>query len=124
MKVLSYQRVSTARQNFDRQDAYAREFCELNGFELVDTFRDRGFAGDEHPRERPAFREVEAAIAAQRGDLVVVSEMDRLTRDAGVATFLGELLPCPIVLFFECWSTRSLLFTYRPEFLALQWGLP
>lgn len=124
MKVLCYQRVSTYRQNFGRQDDYAQRFCELNGYELAATCRDFAVSGQVPPRRRHGFRELVCALAVGKSDLV--SDIDRLTRDPDLLSSIGSvaaLLPCPIVFYWECWATRGFQAVYDPEFVEIQRGL-
>jgi DNA invertase Pin-like site-specific DNA recombinase len=108
VRVLAYQRVSTRKQGFDRQELDARQFCELNGFELGDMFQEK-VSGYTPPWFRKEFLRLSAAVDMGQGDLVFFSELDRFSRQSWVWERIhhSKLLPCPLVFERENYCTNS-----------------
>ncbi|MGD9891545.1 MAG: recombinase family protein [Dehalococcoidia bacterium] len=92
-RIAVYARVAAAgqtgersvEQQVERLQAYARQHSWTVAPERV--YRDEGVSG--RPLERPGLRGLRAAVARSEIDVVLVTDPDRLARDA---TALDELL--------------------------------
>lgn len=76
-KVINYQRVSTGAQDAKRQTYLAKEYCQRYGYELVDIISEQ-VSGSKSDRKSI---EKLLALTNKDCDLVVVSELSRLTRE-------------------------------------------
>ena len=81
-----YLRVSTAEQSVSTQEHAVKRYCELQGWAIVEVFRDEGVSGSAD--HRPALDRLKEEIACDRFDVVVVWKFDRLARST------GHLLEC------------------------------
>lgn len=84
LRAAGYVRVSTAEQvenglNLAEDRERVRERAEAEGWTLVDIFDDGGRQGDD--LERPGLRALFEAVEAGRLDVVILRDLDRLTRD-------------------------------------------
>jgi site-specific DNA recombinase len=89
VKVAIYTRISTnhLNQDIDRQIHECRRYCEIMGYEIVEEYRDEGFART--TRNRPALDKL-IKNARQRKFKLVIS--DELSRFAGTPALLLNLL--------------------------------
>ncbi|WP_242917310.1 recombinase family protein [Pontibacter liquoris] len=80
MKAALYTRVSTARQNTDRQVTELTDYARRNGFEVIYTVCET-VSGTKNKYERPGMEEV--FELARRGEIseVICLELSRLGRD-------------------------------------------
>jgi DNA invertase Pin-like site-specific DNA recombinase len=91
--VVGYTRVSTDEQSRNgtslegQREAIAAE-CRRRGWKLVEVREDAGFSGKS--LRRPGIRAALAAVESGRGDALVVSKLDRLTRSLRDFTQLLE----------------------------------
>lgn len=76
MKVYSYIRVSTERQEFARQQEAIRKYCEENGIIIDKEFSDKISGKTFDRKEYQEMREL-----SQRNDVIIIKELDRLGRD-------------------------------------------
>jgi len=84
MRAAGYVRVSTIEQqrhgwNLGEDRERIRERADAEGWSLVDTFDDGGRQGDD--LERPGLRALLAAVEAGALDVVILRDLDRLSRD-------------------------------------------
>ncbi len=81
MKTLGYLRVSHLESlngtSLDTQEKRIKNYCELNEFALNDVFQEV-ISGATEFRKRAAFKKIVAEM--RRGDRLVVSRLDRLSR--------------------------------------------
>lgn len=89
--VVGYVRVSTDEQAVSglalaAQERAIRVACEARGVPLVALYRDEGVSA--RSLERPALRAALGDLDAGRGDVLMVSKLDRLTRSVHDATGL------------------------------------
>lgn len=94
-KGIRYLRFSSKGQSnssIEAQEMYTSRWFETNKVELTDTFIDAGFSAKTF--DRPDMNELTAFIAKhyKSCDYLVVSEMDRFSRDAGEAISLIKKL--------------------------------
>ena len=61
------------------QETFAKAYAERNGFEFVAWHGDDGITGA--TMERPALQRLLVAIAARQADVVIIEDVDRLSRD-------------------------------------------
>lgn len=77
MAVYGYHRTSTTEQHLDRGIKAIEDYCKANGIELTELFMDqqtgKNFA-------RPDYQAMKR-IAKNRGDIIIISELDRLGRN-------------------------------------------
>ena len=76
-KVINYQRVSTGAQDAKRQTFLAKEYCKMYGYELVDIISEQVSGAK---TDRKSIDKL-LALTNKDCDLVVVSELSRLTRE-------------------------------------------
>jgi site-specific DNA recombinase len=84
MRTAGYVRVSTVEQqrhgwNIGEDRDRIRERAEDEGWELVELYDDGGRQGDD--RERPGLRALFAAVEAGELDVLILRDLDRLSRD-------------------------------------------
>ena len=84
MAIYGYHRTSTKEQHLDRGLLEIRQYCKTTCLELTDIFTDQ-MTGKKF--ERPEYQFLKKRI--QPGDILIVSELDRLGRNK--AEILKEL---------------------------------
>lgn len=89
--VVAYLRVSTEEQadsglGLAAQESAIRSACEARGAELLAIHTDAGISGKN--MDRPALKAALADLDAGRGDVLMVSKLDRLSRSVHDATGL------------------------------------
>lgn len=78
MKVVVYQRVSTAMQNVAQQERTVKEWLKSHGMEATDTIADEGVSGGVSYKDRNLGKVVLPML--EKGDVLIVSEISRLGR--------------------------------------------
>lgn len=83
MKAIIYARVSstTDRQNTERQISDLTKYAEYKGMEIVNVFEEK-VSGTKKNNERPIFVEALNYCKANKIDMLLVSELSRLGRNA------------------------------------------
>ena len=76
MKVYSYIRVSTERQEFSRQEEAIKKYCQENNITLDREFSDKISGKTFDRKEYQEMREL-----VQKDDVIIIKELDRLGRD-------------------------------------------
>lgn len=76
MKVYSYIRVSTERQEFGRQEEAIKKYCQENNIKLDREFSDKISGKTFDRKEYQEMREL-----VQKDDVIIIKELDRLGRD-------------------------------------------
>ena len=76
MKVYSYIRVSTERQEFGRQEQAIKKYCEDNNIIIDREFSDK-ISGKTFDRKQ--YQEMRDLV--QKDDVIIIKELDRLGRD-------------------------------------------
>ncbi len=84
MRAVGYVRVSTEEQrdqgySLPAQRRTIAAFCEAKDWQLVRTYADEGISGKE-TTNRPALQQMLAVVLAHECDVVVVANLDRLSR--------------------------------------------
>lgn len=87
-KVIGYIRVSTDHQDLERQKVLIAKYCAENNFALIRLIEDFGISGAE--RERKGYLELQA-LTEDSCDMIVVSELSRLSRDEDVMATLNTI---------------------------------
>lgn len=101
-RVALYLRVSTDRQTVSNQEQELRAICERQGWQIVETYQDRGISGAKGRDQRPAFDALCKDAARRRFDMVMAWSVDRLGRSLiDLVTFLKELHALKIDLFLH-----------------------
>ncbi len=91
-RVAIYLRVSTAEQTTDNQRRELEAVAQRAGWEVVQTFEDRGISGTKGRDQRPAYDSMLKAVTRREVDMVVAWSVDRLGRSMQELTaFLAEL---------------------------------
>jgi site-specific DNA recombinase len=98
LRVIGYPRVSTDEQSeegvsLQAQVAKMRAYAELYGIEIVDIVEDAGFSAK--TLDRPGLKSVLARLKRKEVDGILVSKLDRLSRNVGdwnhlIETYFGE----------------------------------
>jgi len=80
LKVAIYARVSTLNkgQNTETQLLPLREFCQRNGYQVIEEYVDNGISGTKE--SRPAFDEMLEAMRTRKINCVLVYKLDRIGR--------------------------------------------
>ncbi len=76
-KVIVYARVSTSKQDLQRQLSLAKDYCTLRGYELVDKIVEQESGTKQN---RKGIKQL-LSLTKEDCDLVVVSELSRITRE-------------------------------------------
>lgn len=102
MKAAIYTRVSTqgqvgAREAGDKvsladQEARCRAYCERQGWEVAEVYREEAVSGAKHPRVRPQMKRLLVAAAEGKLSAVVAYSQDRLGRDTEHTLWLSKTL--------------------------------
>ena len=87
-KVIGYIRVSTDHQDLERQKTLIRRFCDSKGYTLMGLIEDFGISGAES--DRKGYQELQA-LPEGICDMIVVSELSRLSRDEDVMKTLNTI---------------------------------
>ena len=98
-KVIAYLRVSSEIQDEDRQRALIKDYCLKNGYEYAREIKEK-ISGAK--TDRAGLNELRA-LTNEDGDVVVVSETSRLSRDDDYLKLLNivnELLEADLDVFF------------------------
>lgn len=80
-KAIIYSRVSTDKQDFERQLNDLQQYADQNGYEVVRTFTDV-VTGSRKAADRKAAKEMFEYIKTAKIDLVLATEISRLGRSA------------------------------------------
>ena len=95
-KAVGYIRVSTTEQvsgfGLDVQEKAIRDYCKVNGFQLVEVLRDEGQSGGNGLESRVGLAEALARLKAGEAGALVVYRLDRLARDLILQETLVERL--------------------------------
>lgn len=88
MRVIGYIRVSTSQQDLRRQEVKVRDHCNINNLELVEIIQDFAISGA--VRERAGYQRL---ISLNEGDadMIVVSELSRLSREEEIMETLTDI---------------------------------
>jgi DNA invertase Pin-like site-specific DNA recombinase len=85
MKAYGYIRVSSKGQidgdGFARQEETIRAYADKHGVTIVQFFHEEGVSGTVDEADRPAFKEMVAAILANGVRTIIVEGLDRLARE-------------------------------------------
>lgn len=79
MRVIVYARVSTAKQDLNRQIRLAEEYCAPRKYLIVDTIVEK-MSGTKSEAERSGLKRL-MSLTKDECDLVVVSELSRISRE-------------------------------------------
>ena len=101
MKVLIYARVSTDKQDVDQQADFCKDWAPRNGHEVVWTIKDKE-SGRLPLSERKRFMKIISDLYNFEYDAVLVSNLDRLTRNWDDVTLIEKF-------FRENWDRRKLI---------------
>ena len=77
MAIYGYHRTSTTDQRLDRGISAINEYCEKNGLALDEMFTDQCTGKNFNRPDYTAMKR----MAKKRGDIIIVSELDRLGRN-------------------------------------------
>ena len=87
-QAVGYLRVSGKGQiegsGFDRQENTIRGYAKKAKYEIKEVYREEGISGTTEEDERPAFKEMITALAANGCNTIVIEGMDRLARELRV----------------------------------------
>jgi DNA invertase Pin-like site-specific DNA recombinase len=87
-----YARVSTDEQTTQNQIRQLREVAERAGWEVVETYTDKGISGAKGRNGRPAFDEMCKDATRRKFDVVMAWSVDRLGRSLqDLISFLTEI---------------------------------
>jgi DNA invertase Pin-like site-specific DNA recombinase len=91
---IAYLRVSTDRQDLgpEAQKAAIEAWAAREGVVIAETFEDRDVSGAAPFDKRPGLMAALEAIRHRSAGILVVAKIDRLVRDAAVATLLSQEL--------------------------------
>jgi DNA invertase Pin-like site-specific DNA recombinase len=83
MRVAIYSRVSTSDQDNENQLRQLREYCQRQGYEIVNEYIDVCSGGK---AERHQFKQMFEAASQRRFDLLLFWSLDRLSREGVLST--------------------------------------
>ena len=89
-RVLGYVRVSTNKQDLERQKVLIRNYCKRNDFDLIGFEEDFAISGASNENEREGLDRV-LKVDNQIADMVVVSELSRLSRQDDILKTLTQI---------------------------------
>ena len=97
MDIVGYLRVSTDRQEasglgLEAQHAYIWAYAERHGHNIVSWHTDAGVSGTSQLSERPALIQALASVRTAGAEALVVSKLDRLSREPLVYLTIENLL--------------------------------
>jgi len=78
MKAAIYIRVSTEDQTVQNQELALREYCQKEGYEIYQIYKDEGISGSK--TSRPALDKMLTDMRNKNFDLIIVWKYDRLGR--------------------------------------------
>ena len=88
MRAIGYARVSTTKQDLARQRCKITEFCAENGYDLKIIIEDFGISGA--TLDRKGYKKLHS-LTKDDCDLIVVSEISRLSRQEQVTEALNDI---------------------------------
>lgn len=88
MRAIGYARVSTTKQDLDRQRDKITNFCAESGYELINIIEDFGISGATF--ERIGYQRLNS-LTGTDCDVIVVSEMSRLSRKEQISEALNNI---------------------------------
>lgn len=95
-KVAVYCRVSTEeqkeRQSIDNQVAYAKDFCQKQGYLINDFYLDNGVSGTIPFDEREGGKSLLQDAEERKFNLVLIWKIDRLARDTRLSLIIAHEL--------------------------------
>lgn len=101
-KVGLYLRVSTAGQTVENQRAELVRVAEQRGWQIVETYIDRGVSGAKGRDKRPEFDRLCRDAAQAKIDVVAAWSIDRIGRSLHhVANFMAELADQGVALYLH-----------------------
>ena len=77
MKVAIYCRVSTEEQNVDTQEDICKEYCNRQGWEVFEVYKDIISGAKE---SRPSFNQLLSDMRSLKFNCIMVTKLDRLGR--------------------------------------------
>lgn len=99
-RVAIYVRVSTDGQTVQNQLGELRQVADRHGWEIVETYADKGISGTKGREGRPEFDKLLKAIARKEVDMVAAWSVDRLGRSLkDLVSLLSDLQAKGVDLF-------------------------
>lgn len=86
-KIIGYARVSTEKQDLERQKILIREYCTSNRYELVKIISEKVSGAKKDRKSIDELLEIDSSIA----DMVVVSELSRISRQKELMVVLNTI---------------------------------
>lgn len=81
-KIVGYERISTIKQSFDRQNSNIIRFAKENGYEVEKIYREV-ISGNVFVQERPILLEA-CRFCNEHGFMMVIDGIDRLSRNVEI----------------------------------------
>ena len=107
-RVCLFTRVSTDKQNTDRQTLELTKYCETNGYQIVKTIA-AIITGTKTQKDRPDIRELLSLAKMKAFDKVIVTEISRIGRNAkDIRNTVDELHSRNIGIVFKNLGIESL----------------
>jgi DNA invertase Pin-like site-specific DNA recombinase len=102
-------RVSTSRQETERQVKELNDYAKTKGYLVVETFKET-INGDAEDEDRHGLRQVEELAETGKIQKVLVHEISRIARRNSVAhRFVEKLEQCGVSLYWHAQSIETLL---------------
>ena len=86
-RIVGYARVSTEKQDLERQKILIREYCSNNNYDLVKIISEKVSGAK---KDRESINEL-LAVTKDTADMVVVSELSRISREKECLTVLNTI---------------------------------
>lgn len=88
-RAIGYARVSTEKQDLQRQEQLINDYCEANDYILVDIIEEK-VSGAKTEIDREGLMKL-LSLKGDEADIIVVSELSRLSRDKDVLNVLNKV---------------------------------
>lgn len=86
-RIVGYARVSTEKQDLERQKILIREYCSNNNYDLVKIISEKVSGAK---KDRESINEL-LAVTKDTADMVIVSELSRISREKEYLTVLNTI---------------------------------
>ena len=86
-KVVGYARVSTEKQDLERQKILIREYCADSGYELIKIISEKVSGAKKDRQSINELLDIDGSVA----DMVVVSELSRISRQKELMAVLNTI---------------------------------
>ena len=87
MKAIGYIRVSTTRQDLERQKKLIQDYCIIKNYEIIDIYSDKQTGATSNREGYIKLLQTNKSMA----DVIIVSELSRLSREDEIMNTLTQI---------------------------------